>query len=49
MFNVYRKPTATDITIPNEPCNPQKKAVKIKYRLSTYRKNEREKEEKMTK
>ena len=47
MFNIYSKPTATDITIPNDSCHPsENKLVTITYltnRLSTYPTNEREK------
>jgi hypothetical protein len=43
-FNVYRKPTATDIIIPNDSCHPpEQKLAAIKYlinRLSTYPMNE---------
>jgi len=44
LFNVYRKPTATDIIISNDSCNPpEQKLATIKYlvnRLSAYPINE---------
>jgi len=44
LFNVYRKPTATDIIIPNDFCQPpEQKLAAIRYlvnRLSTYPINE---------
>jgi hypothetical protein len=49
--NVYRKPTATDIIIPNVSCYPpEQKLAAIRYlvnRLSTYPINETKKEKRV--
>jgi hypothetical protein len=44
LFNIYRKPTATDIIIPKDSCHPpQQKHTAIRHminRMNTYRLND---------